>query len=348
MATAEPTIEIIIPNWNGKKLLAECLHSLERQTRLGFSVTVVDNGSRDGSVAYLRSEWPEVKLLLFPENMGFSRAVNEGVRNSEAPWIFLLNNDVEVRHDCIERLYEAIAAYPGYDFFALRMMSYHQRDIFDGAGDAVLRGGVGYRVGTLERDVGQYGEDRDVFGACAGAALYSRRFFNLVGSFDEDFFAYLEDVDLNMRAVKVGLKCRYLADAVIYHVGSATTGSKINPVTVRLSTRNNINVLVKNYPFSILLRFLPAILVYQLMWLALVCKKSSFLAYLRGLVSAVAGLPAMVGKRSDLRQQQTIPNDAFAELLKESEREAIHSIMDRRSSLGKGNGLLKLYLRLFF
>ena len=346
MAAADPALEVIIPNWNGKKLLADCLQSLKRQTSREFSVTVVDNGSSDGSVEFLKGEHPEVKLIAFAENTGFSVAVNAGIEQSGADWIFLLNNDIEGAEDCIGELIAAAARYPGYDSFALRMMSFHQRNIFDGAGDAVLRGGVGYRVGTLEEDRGQYGVDRDVFGACAGAALYSRSFFQKAGMFDQDFFAYLEDVDLNMRAVQAGLKCRYLHSAAVYHIGSASTGSKINPMTIRLSTRNNLNVLVKNYPLPLAIRLLPVILIYQCMWFLFVCKKLQLIPYLRGVAGAVVQFPVMWKKRREVTAKRSISRMRFAELLARSEREAVQSIMDRRSGEGKGNLLLDLYVKL--
>ncbi|WP_163336905.1 glycosyltransferase family 2 protein [Desulfopila sp. IMCC35008] len=347
MPRHDPIFEIIIPNWNGKQLLAECLQSLRKQTSQEFSVTVVDNGSTDGSVQLLQEEYPEVNLVCFDQNRGFSVAVNAGICQSSTDWIFLLNNDIEVAPTCIEELLKGIQAYPSYDSFALRMMSFNQRDVFDGAGDAVLRGGVGYRIGTMEKGHGQYDNDRDVFGACGGAALYSRKFFKTVGIFDEDFFAYLEDVDLNMRAVKAGLKCKYLASATVYHIGSASTGSKINPMTIRLSTKNNWNVLVKNYPASLLFRLAPVIAIYQFMWFLFVCKKLMIAPYFQGLNAAVSQYKRMKPKRRDLAITQTITDNDFARLLKESEREAVQSIMDRRSEEGKSNHLLNIYRKLF-
>lgn len=340
-------IEIIIPNWNGKQLLAECLHSLSRQTCQEFCVTVVDNGSEDESLQLLSEEYPQVKVIIFSENRGFSVAVNEGIRQSDSEWIMLLNNDIEVEERCVEEILQAIDTYKDYDSFSIRMMSYHERKIFDGAGDAVLRGGVGYRVGTLEKDTGQYDSDRDVFGACAGAALYSRRFFSEVGLFDEDFFAYLEDLDINMRAVRAGLRCKYLAAAKVYHVGSATSGSKINPFTIRLSTRNNINVLVKNYPISLLFRFFPVILIYQLMWFLFVCKRGQVVAYLKGLRDAIKHIRLMQQKREKNTSPQSLSAAAFGSVLTTSEREAVQSIMNRRAASGKGNILLQTYHKIF-
>ena len=348
MTGHDPLIEIIIPNWNGVGMLSHCLQSLRRQTFSGFTVTVVDNGSRDGSIELVERQFPEVKLIKLDRNTGFSVAVNTGIRAAAAPWLLLLNNDMEVAADCLERLRLAVAGYPGYDFFALKMMNFHQRDFIDGAGDAVLRGGVGYRLGTMEKDGEGYRRDRETFGACAGAALYARHLFARVGLFDDNFFAYLEDVDLNMRARRLGCRCMFLASAVVYHIGSASSGSKINELTVRLSTRNNFYVMAKNYPWGLLLRFLPAIAVYQTAWLLFCLKKGMLVPYLAGLREAAVALPGLVKKfRDGPGSDAVIPVQKFAAMIRSAEREAILSIMARRTAAGKGNFLLNLYCTLF-
>jgi GT2 family glycosyltransferase len=346
MAHDEPIIEIVIPNWNGEKFLKDCLSSLARQSFQGFTVTVVDNGSTDGSIALLQCDFPNVKIIRFPENRGFSEAVNAGIGEASAPWILLLNNDMEVDAHCLAALRDGIEKYCDYDFFALKMRSFHYRSLLDGAGDGILRGGVGYRLGTMEPDGPRYGVDRDVFGACAGAALYRRDFFARVGMFDNDFFAYLEDVDLNMRARRIGCRCRFLASAIVYHIGSATSGSKINPLTIRLSTRNNINVLVKNYPLELFIRYLPVIGVYQMAWFAFVLKKGMFLPYLQGLWQAVRQFTEMAVKRR-INDRKNIPVAEFDLLLRKAERDVIDSIMSRRSTAGKGNFLLQIYEKIF-
>lgn len=348
MQAADPVLEIIIPNWNGKEMLRHCLTSLTQQSFTGFRVIVVDNGSTDGSVEMLKKDYPFVKLLTFHYNSGFSVAVNAGVKEAVAPLLLLLNNDMEVASDCLERLVEKSRQYPDYGFFALKMMNFNHRELIDGAGDAVLRGGVGYRLGTMERDCDRYKKDREVFGSCAGAAMYRREFFDKAGLFDEDFFAYLEDVDLNMRARRLGIRCMYLSDTVVYHIGSATSGSKINPLTIRLSTRNNINVLLKNYPISYFLRFAPAIAVYQLMWLCFCCKKMMLLPMIHGVFEAVANRRSFLSKRSRVFETGDIEsNKKLADRIVEAEKEAVQSIIERRRQEGKTSRLLRLYCRLF-
>lgn len=345
---SETSINIVIPNWNGKKLLSKCLESLQKQTYSDFSITVIDNGSRDGSVSFLQKQYPDVHCISYPYNKGFSVAVNAGIQHSGSPFILLLNNDIEVAEDCLEQLMIQVEQRQEFDFFSLKMVNYHQRDHLDGAGDGVIRGGVGYRYGTMEKDCQRYNQAGEVFGACGGAALYRKRFFETVGLFDKDFFAYLEDVDLNLRARRLGLRCYYIPSAIVYHIGSATTGSKINAMTVSLSTKNNINIIVKNYPVSLFIQFLPAVIVYQFFWLLFVIKKGKFISYLKGLSSGIAQMPKMVGKRREIARQQGITVRKFGELIKQSEYLVINSIIARREEAGKKNTLFRLYQGLFF
>jgi len=141
--------------------------------------------------------------------------------------LFFINNDTELDTRCLDQLVCAVREKTGFDFFAAKMLNYNDRTVLDGAGDAFMRGGVGYKIGTMEADSDHYSSPRQVFGACAGAALYRRDFFKEQGVFDEDFFAYLEDVDLNLRANSRGKKCWYVPEALVYHIGSATTDQKL-------------------------------------------------------------------------------------------------------------------------
>ncbi len=340
-------VDIIIPNYNGLKVLIPCLQSIAGQTWQGLKVIVVDNGSSDGSVGYLTENFPEVQLVALSENTGFSAAVNSGIHAGTSPLIFLLNNDTELEPGCLEHLVTAADTMNGYDFFAPKMLAFHDRTLLDGAGDGYLRGGAGYRLGTMEGDSEVYNQAGPVFGACAGAVLYRRSLFERVGFFEEDFFAYLEDVDLNLRINRAGLRGYYLPAAVVYHIGSATSGSKINEFTVRLSTRNSLLVLLKNYRLSLFLRLLPVIIIYQFCWLLFVIKKRQFIPYVRGVWQALAMGRNMRYKHRELRRHDRLGSAEFATILKEAEKSVVASIMRRRSAEGKGNTIFELY-RLFF
>jgi GT2 family glycosyltransferase len=164
--------------------------------------------------------------------------------------------------------------------------------------------------------------------------------------FDEDFFAYLEDVDFNMRAVRAGFCCSYIPDAIVYHIGSATTGSKINKTTVKLTTRNNIFVICKNYSWPMLLRFLPAMLVYQFFWLVFVVKKRQFIGYMEGVVDSFSKIGRMRKKGLDA-SCRSLSTAMFCRRITDSEKEVVGSIMSRRDAEGKNNTLLRWYLTIF-
>lgn len=342
----QPSIDIVIPTWNGKTHLANCLRSLAGQTYGRYVVIVVDNGSTDGTLDLIRNHHPGVRLIALPENRGFSAAVNLGIGAGSSPLVFLLNNDTEAASDCLAELVRAAEDH-GNGFFAPKMLSYRERDVLDGAGEGYLRGGVGYRLGSMERDSEIYNRQRQVFGACGGAALYRRDMLERIGLFDEDFFAYLEDVDLNVRANRAGYTCLYVPSARVYHIGSATSGSRINPFTVRLSTRNNLFLLVKNYSLIYWLRFLPAIFIYQFFWLLFVVKKRQIGSYLAGVAGFLRGAAWMLKKRKAVLRSPGIGNRELAQRILRAERDAVASIMRRREAQGKGNGLLRLYGKLF-
>lgn len=339
-------IDIVIPNYNGRKWLDVCLQSIYAQSYTAWRIILVDNGSSDGSAAYVAEHFPEVELVALTGNTGFSAAVNRGIEAGDAPLVFLLNNDTELAPDCLQRLADAAASQPA-DFFAAKMVNYHERHLLDGAGEGYLRGGAGYRIGTMEADSAVYHVSRPVFGACGGAALYRRETLNDVGLFEPRFFAYLEDVDWNLRAVRLGKQCHYVAEARVYHIGSATSGSKFNDFTIRLSTRNSFFVVARNYSTAMLVRYSPFIGLYQFFWLLFVLKKRQIQPYLRGLIEGLAAWPEMRRQYSKSVTGAEIAPSLLRESLRQAEEEAVRSIMRRRNAAGKNNGLLHLYQRLF-
>ena len=227
------------------------------------------------------------------------------------------------------------------------MLNYSKRSILDGAGDGFLRGGVGYRLGTMELDGSSYDKSVQVFGACGGAVLYRRPLLDEIGLFDEDFFAYLEDVDINFRANRAGFTCRYIPESRVYHIGSATTGSKINPFTIRLSTRNNFFLLLKNYPVSFWVRFFPVIFIYQFFWFLFVVKKRQFWPYCLGIWGFFLGFSGTLRKRKRIMKAGGIEISELSKRILDAERDVVKSIMRRRKAEGKGNLLLMIYRKVF-
>ena len=244
-------LTVIVPNYNGKKLLKDCFESIEKQTDI-LEVVIVDNGSDDGSVEFIKENYPEYILIENKENLGFSRAVNQGIKISSTQYCLLLNNDVELESNCTYNLLKCIEKDNNIFAVASKMVNFQDRDKLDDAGDEYTVLGWTKKVGQ-GRSKELYTHEREIFSACAGAALYRKSVFDVIGYFDENFFAYMEDVDIGYRARIYGFKSVYCSGAVVYHRVSATSGSRYNSFKIRLSARNNIYVPYKNMPWPQLL-----------------------------------------------------------------------------------------------
>lgn len=247
---------VIIPNYNGLSYMEMCLASLEKQTSREFEILIVDNGSTDGSVEWLKER--EIPTIFLKENTGFSGAVNVGIRSANTPFVILLNNDIETDPRYVEQLLYAIQRSKKIFSVSAKMIQLYHKDLMDDAGDLYTL--LGWAV---QRGVGQsssgYQRPVRVFSACAGAGIYRKSVFDEIGYFDEMHFAYLEDLDVGYRAKIMGYDNVYCPKAVVYHVGSGTSGSKYNSFKVRLAARNSIYLNYKNMPMLQLLFNLPGI-----------------------------------------------------------------------------------------
>lgn len=321
--SSEKKVSVVIPNWNGKHFLTGCLDSLRTQTYKNLEVIIVDNGSKDGSVSFIKENYPEVHLIEFDRNTGFSPAVNAGIRQSQAPFIALLNNDTIVDPKWVEELVTALEAQPELGSVGCKMLAYHDHTILDGVGDGYRRGGLPGRIGHKERDTGKFDEPRYILGACGGAAMYRKELFDDIGLFDDDYFAYLEDVDMALRAQSAGYKCLYVPSARVYHLGCGTTGGTgYSPLVVKLSAQNNINTIVKNIPFPLLIKFLPQIAYWQAFYLAVVTiRGQQLLAWLHGSFKAFLMLPKMLKKRGQINARRSVSNEYFESIIVQSENE---------------------------
>ena len=251
----EITTTIIIPNYNGLKFMDECIRSLNAQTYPNFRTLVVDNGSTDGSVEWLKEH--QIDTIFLPENTGFSGAVNVGIKAADTPYVLLLNNDVRVDEYFVAEMVRAIGQSERIFSVSSRMIQMYHPDRLDDAGDMYSLLGWAYQRG-VGRDLTHDRRSSRVFSACAGAAIYRREVFEEIGSFDEMHFAYLEDIDVGYRARIAGYDNIYCPAALVWHVGSGTSGSKYNSFKVKLAARNNVYLNYKNMPlFQLVLNSLP-------------------------------------------------------------------------------------------
>ena len=248
-------VTIIIPNYNGLKFMEPCFQALDQQKCRDFQVLVVDNGSTDGSVQWLKER--NISTIFLKTNTGFSGAVNTGIRAAATPYVILLNNDTEVDRCYVGELLRAIERSERIFSVSSKMIQLYHRELMDDAGDMYSLLGWAYQRG-VGRSSGKYNRPCRVFSACAGAAIYRREVFEKIGYFDEMHFAYLEDLDVGYRARIAGYDNVYCPTAVVYHVGSGTSGSKYNSFKVKLAARNNVYLNVKNMPpLQLALNLLP-------------------------------------------------------------------------------------------
>lgn len=258
---------VVIPSYNGLRFLAPCMTALGWQSTADFETAVIDNGSSDGSTAWLR-DWERQDparrhLICLPGNLGFSAAVNAGIRyaaKAGSDYVILLNNDTKVHPDFVENLVKRMDLDKEKRIFALssRMVKMADPSVMDDAGDQYTILGWQFQRG-LDEPARDYNTPSRVFSACAGAAIYRTEAFAVTGMFDEKHFAYLEDMDISFRANLYGYRIYYEPSAVCEHVGSGTSGSKYNSFKVKLSARNSLYLLYKNLPLWMLILNLPAL-----------------------------------------------------------------------------------------
>ena len=245
-------VSVVTPNYNGERFLKAFFESLNNDSECIGEVLIIDNGSDDASKAYIKNasfSFP-VRLIENAENRGFAPAVNQGIRDSKYEYIFSLNNDTEVKKGSIKQMLDLISS--SEDIFSVqaKMLQYDNKELIDDVGDEYNLLGWTKKTGENHRS-DEYVEVREIFSSCAGAALYRKSMLEELGMFDDNFFAYMEDVDLAIRS-KINGYCNLLCpQAVVYHVGSATSGSRYNEFKVRLAARNNIWVVYKNIPIPL-------------------------------------------------------------------------------------------------
>lgn len=253
MSNEKPLVSVVIPNINGKEMLLACLRSLEHQSFKDFEVILVDNGSTDGSVGAVRSEFPWLGGIIENQsNLGFAKACNQGIEASEGAFIALLNNDTEAHPQWLAELVRAGRQNPSVGTFASKTLIFDKRDTIDTTGHVIYPDGLNRGRGRLEIDHGQYDDKTDVFSPSGCAALYRRTLFDDIGVFDEHHFAYGDDIDIGIRARLAGWRCVFVPGAVVYHMYSATTG-KYSPMKLYLVERNRIWITWKYFPFKRLL-----------------------------------------------------------------------------------------------
>ncbi|MGN6202209.1 MAG: glycosyltransferase family 2 protein [Solirubrobacterales bacterium] len=305
MNAARP-VAVVIPSWNSADLLPDCLGSLAGQG-VELETVVVDNGSSDGTLEYLCEQG--VRHIALPRNLGFAAAVNRGVAETSAPAILVLNADAVLEPGAVARLLDALDSDSGLGGVQPRILQLEQggaRDVDSArlysAGQALTADGRGYELGAGEAQGELYRQQREVSGVCGAACLLRRQLLDELGGYDERYFSFYEDVDLNVRGRIAGWRFAYVPDAVAWHLGNASWMAEApqpSAWNARLVARNRIATQAKFMP----LRALPRILAVELGALARAATQRRLRATLRGKLEGLRLLPSMLRDRRHLARE---------------------------------------------
>jgi GT2 family glycosyltransferase len=299
-------VTIVIPNWNTQHWLPGCLDGLRAQTYQNFQVILVDNGSTDNSVAFVKEHYPEIEILTFPTNRGFAPAVNAGIKHTRSEYVVLLNVDTVPQPDWLDSLVEVIEqSAPDVGGLASKMLSIKNPEIIDDVGNALSWYGSAQKRG-LGESAEKYTQIEEVFSVSGGASLYRRTFLEEVDFFDENFVIYLEDVDLGLRGRLLGYRYLYVPTAKVLHQWS---GARIpRPKYVYFCTRNRLALLLKNIPWQLLLKHSHTLLYGQL-YFFIVYKKPFY--SLAGIAAFLTALPRILRQRRRIQRRKKISNHAL-------------------------------------
>ena len=302
-----PNISVIIVSWNSAIYLPRCLSALVAQSYRDFEVLIVDNGSSDNAILNVEDIYPTLDLRVerLEKNTGFAVANNIGARLARGKWLALLNADAFPEPDCLKQLLQAVDDNPEFTFFASRQIQANTPELLDGTGDAYHVSGLAWRE-NYNNLASKYGmQSGEVFSACAAAALYLRDDFMKVGGFDEDYFSYHEDVDLGFRLRLTGGRCLYVPQAVVHHVGSASTG-KTSDFSYYYGHRNLVWTFFKDMPAVLFWIYLPVHMLMNIYLSASYLFKEKRSIILKSKVDAFRVLPAILRKRKYVQQLRSV------------------------------------------
>jgi GT2 family glycosyltransferase len=320
MQAPAPKVSVVIPNFNGATprdglvVLDLVLSSLEKQSFRDFDVVVVDDASRDESIAYVERNWPDVRVVANEHNAGFPATVNAGIAASSGEHVALVNNDVELDPGWLEALVGVLDRDPGIGFVTGKILSYADRDVIEQVGQDYYTCGRFTPHGLDERDTGQYESEREIAIATAAASIYRREAAERAGRFDEDYFLYCEDSDLCLRMLMAGFRGLYFPGTRAFHVRGATTGAVPDVVQFHLY-RNGWITLLKDLPGRTFWRSLPKIAMWEAHQLRVAASNGYLGTYVRAYGSFLKMLPGTLRKRRLAQRSRAVTAAEFERFL---------------------------------
>ncbi len=317
---SQKKVSVVIPSLNAKSFIGDCLNSLRKQTYKEFEIMVVENGSTDGSADFLEKNYPEVIILQQSRNLGFAGGVNVGIKESDAEYVVLLNNDASVHKDWLKYLVEAADSNMKAGSVTSKILQVHKKSgtnkyLIDTTGDYYSIWGLPFPRGRDELDVGQFEVADEVFAACGGSVLLRRATLSEVGLFDEKFFAYYEDVDWSFRMRLAGWVVIYEPRSIVYHALSKTSGGGKKPFARYHSIKNTWLLYLKNLPLSLFFLNLPRLLIMSGLMLVSSARNHLLAAHLKGLLMGLLYTPATLVDRWRIQRKRKLSANQVNRLL---------------------------------
>jgi GT2 family glycosyltransferase len=304
--SAVADVAVVIPSWNGRRSLDKCLRALGRQLLRPDEIVVVDNGSEDGSAEFVQTHFPHVRVVRLAGNVGFAIASNTGAAVSTAKYLAFLNNDTEPEPTWLRELVACLARHPRAAAVTSKLLQSCGEGVIDDAGDALSVYGRAYQRGQGEVDRGQYDDEEQVFSASGAASLWRRNVIEALSGFDEDFFAYYEDVDLGFRARLAGWEIWYSPRAVVFHARAVTASPNWGEFAYFFSVRNRLSMLVKDMPTRLLIENAHKIAAAELITLARSSMHGHLPRTLRAWAAVTRALPRLLRERAGVQSRRRI------------------------------------------
>jgi GT2 family glycosyltransferase len=310
------SVTVIIPNYNGIEVLPDCLLSLEKQVFRDFRVMVIDNCSHDGSAPFIKKEFPTIDVIELPANRGFGAAINEGLRRAGSPFIAILNNDAVADPYWLDELRRKLEKDRSIHFCSCKVLNYFRKSYICELGQIYCTDGSIVQLGAGLKDNGNLDLIiQEVFGPTGAAAFYRREMLDDLGGFDEDFFLYYEDVDLNFRAQLWGYKCHYIPTSVVYHRGGHTT-CKV-PHMHRFLIQNKIGVMIKNLPSDLFWKNSEKICRGLREDYELLKAHGEEESFHQGLKGVIGSYERLLEKRRDILQKRKVSDTGLEKIIME-------------------------------
>lgn len=310
--TKKINFSIVIPNWNGEKIISDCLDSIFEQTLKPYEIIVVDNGSTDGAVDLIKKRYPTVRLIELGKNTGFTGGVNTGIKAAKGDYVFLFNNDAKMEKDCLQKLIST-AQKENSDITQCVILTNNGR-LIDSVGDEYSKWGIPYPGMRNQPAELVPKHDKPIFSASGGASLYKRSLFEEIGYFDESFFAYFEDVDISMRAHLLN-KRLYLSHKAVVHHRMNFSSNKIPGFSREMVIKNSYYLYWKNIPFPLNLKILPKFIYCNLRMTGAALIKGAPLNAIKAQATAFIHLPRMLFQRLMIQRSKKITCRQFEKML---------------------------------